>query len=163
MGLGVHSVQQIVCLNSQYLFYYSPVQDLVNKLKNLMWFDWHTEVRKAAAQTLGKTGHGKEVHDDLIDKITGAGGGSGANGGNGASEKTRVEAVAKVGHLGIMTAKLLPVFLQCFHDSYVSVRMEACIACHNLRINDAQVTEKLVFSATYDPIWKIKALAIQGQ
>ena len=52
---------------------------------------------------------------------------------------------------------------QCFHDSYVSVRMEACIACSNLRINDPLVTEKLVFSATFDPIWKIKALALQGQ
>ena len=75
-------------------------QDLVNKLKNLMWFDWHTEVRKAAAQTLGKTGNGKEVHDDLIVKVTQG------------NEKTRVEAVAKIGHLGIMTARLMPVFLQ---------------------------------------------------
>ena len=129
----------------------SSNQDLVHKLTNLMWFDWHTEVRKAAAQALGKTGHGKDVHDDLIDKIK-----------NG-NERTRVEAVSKVGHLGIMTAKLIPVFLNCFHDSYVSVRMEACIACSNLRIKDPHVLDQLVFAATYDPIWKIKALAIQGE
>lgn len=127
------------------------MQDLVNKLINLMWFDWHTEMRKAAAQTLGKTGHGKEVHDDLIVKVRGG------------NEKTRVEAVAKIGHLGIMTAKLLPTFLACFQDVYVSVRMEACIACNNLRIRDPDVLKQLIFAATFDPIWKVKALAIQGE
>ena len=64
---------------------------------------------------------------------------------------------------GIMTAKLLPALLKCFHDNYVSVRMEVCIACNNLKITDEQVVEKLVFLATYDPIWKIKALALQGK
>ena len=65
--------------------------------------------------------------------------------------------------VGIMTAKLLPVFLDCFSDNYVSVRMEACLSCNNLRIKDPAVLEKLVFLATYDPIWKVKALALQGQ
>lgn len=61
-----------------------------------------------------------------------------------------------------MTAKLLPALLECFHDEYVSVRTEACIACNNLKIIDERVVEKLLFLATYDPIWKIKALALQG-
>ncbi len=60
----------------------------MNKLTHLMWNDWHTEVRKAAAQTLGKTGHGKDVHDELRDKIL-----------NG-NERQRVEAVSKIGQLG---------------------------------------------------------------
>ena len=62
-----------------------------------------------------------------------------------------------------MTAKLLPVFLECFDDPYVAVRCEACIACTNLMIQDEKVTEKLVYLATYDDIWKVKALAIQGK
>ena len=62
-----------------------------------------------------------------------------------------------------MTAKLLPAFLECFEDSYVSVRTEVCIACTNLRIRDEQVLEKLVDLATFDPIWKVKALALQGR
>ena len=53
-----------------------------------MWNDWHNEVRKAAAQTLGKTGHGKDVHDELREKIIDG------------NERERVEAVSKVGHLG---------------------------------------------------------------
>ena len=53
-----------------------------------MWQDWHHEVRKIASQTLGKTGHGKHVHDQLLDKIV-----------NG-NERQRVEAVSKTGQLG---------------------------------------------------------------
>ena len=62
-----------------------------------------------------------------------------------------------------MTAKLLVAFLQCFTDHYVSVRIEVCIACSRLQITDEQVLDRLVDLATYDPIWKVKALAIQGQ
>lgn len=61
-----------------------------------------------------------------------------------------------------MTAKLLPVFLKCFEDEYISVRSEVCITCGNLEIKDEQVITKLIHLATYDPIWKVKALAIQG-
>ena len=60
----------------------------MHKLTYLMWNDWHNEVRKAAAHTLGKVGHGKEVHDELRDKIV-----------NG-NERVRMDAVSKVGHLG---------------------------------------------------------------
>ena len=61
----------------------------MNKLTDLMWKDWHSEVRKAAAQTLGKAGHGKDVHDDLKDRLL-----------NG-NERERQDAVAKIGHLGM--------------------------------------------------------------
>lgn len=125
-------------------------RDLVHKLTQLMWTDWHSEVRKAAAQVLGRTGHGKDVHDELRNRImTG-------------SERERVEAISKVGHLGIMTAKLLPAFVGCFDDPYVSVRIEACITAASLKIKDEFVLDKLNFLATYDPIWKVKALAIQA-
>lgn len=149
------------------------LQDLTQKLTHLMWNDWHSDVRKAAARTLGRTGHGKDVHDELRVKIL-----------NG-NERQRVEAVSKIGHLGqspclfllynlqtdfwpdhllpgIMTAKLLPAFLECFQDNYVSVRMECCISCSNLKMNDPEILNRLLHLATYDPIWKVKALAIQG-
>ena len=68
---------------------------MTQKLAHLMWNDWHQEVRKAAAQTLGRTGHGKDVHDELLDKII-----------NG-REKMRTQAVNTIGYLGeikIMTS-----------------------------------------------------------
>lgn len=61
-----------------------------------------------------------------------------------------------------MTAKLLPAFLKCFEDDYISVRSEVCITCGNIQLNDEVVLEKLVHLATFDPIWKVKALAFQG-
>ncbi|CAH1785083.1 unnamed protein product [Owenia fusiformis] len=125
-------------------------KDLAQKLANLMWNDWHSEVRKVAAQTLGKCGHGKDVHDDLKERIISG------------NERERMDAVSKIGHLGLMTAKLLPTFLTCFNDQYVSVRIETCITCGNLRIVDEKIQNKLIFLATYDNIWKVKALALQA-
>ncbi|XP_055955411.1 HEAT repeat-containing protein 4 isoform X2 [Patella vulgata] len=125
-------------------------KDITNKLSYLMWKDWHVEVRKAAAQTLGKTGHGRDVHDDLKDKIMGD------------DERLKLEAISRVGHLGIMTTKLLPAILDCFDNAYVSVRMEVCITCGNLLIKDEQILNKLLYLATFDTTWKVKALAIQA-
>ena len=62
-----------------------------------------------------------------------------------------------------MTAKLLPAFLQCFDDQYLSIRCECCITCGNLQIKEEQIIDKLIHLATFDPIWKVKALAIQGK
>lgn len=63
-------------------------QDISQKLADLMWNDWNKEVRSAAAQALGKTGHGKIVHDHLCEKIVHG------------PERMRVEAIARVGQLG---------------------------------------------------------------
>ena len=68
-----------------------------------------------------------------------------------------------LGITGLMTAKLLPAFLKCFEDEYVSVRSEVCITCGNLEIKDEEVIAKLIHLATFDTIWKVKALAFQGQ
>ncbi|XP_053407054.1 uncharacterized protein LOC123546772 isoform X2 [Mercenaria mercenaria] len=125
-------------------------RDITNKLTDLMWNDWHSEVRRAAAQCLGKTGHGRDVHDDLRNRILEG------------DEKIRLEALSKIGQLGIMTAKLLPAFLKCFEDEYVAIRSEVCITCSNIAIKDEEVIAKLIHLATFDNIWKIKALAFQA-
>ena len=62
-----------------------------------------------------------------------------------------------------MTAKLLPAFLKCFDDEYISVRSEVCITCGNLAIKDEEIISKLIAMATFDTIWKVKALAFQGK
>ncbi|XP_052099876.1 HEAT repeat-containing protein 4-like isoform X2 [Mytilus californianus] len=125
-------------------------KDITSKLSDLMWNDWHSDVRKSAAQCLGKTSHGKEVHDDLKERLTID------------NEEIRLEAINKIGQLGIMTAKLLPTFLKCFEDDYISIRSEVCITCGNIELKDEVVVEKLILLATFDPIWKVKALAFQA-
>ena len=53
-----------------------------------MWNDWHEDVRKSAAQCLGKTSHGREVHDDLRDRLIKG------------DEGIKLEAISKIGQLG---------------------------------------------------------------
>ncbi|BFZ01675.1 hypothetical protein BsWGS_04714 [Bradybaena similaris] len=125
-------------------------RDITHKLSDVMWHDWHSEVRNAAAQCLGKTSHGQDVHNSIIDQLLHG------------TERTKLEAISKLGQLGIMTAKLLPAFLQCFTSLCMSIRCEVCITCGNLQINEEQVVQQLVHLATSDPSWRVKALAIQA-
>ncbi|CAG5119682.1 unnamed protein product [Candidula unifasciata] len=125
-------------------------RDITHKLLELMWHDWHAEVRNAAAQCLGKTSHGQDVHNSIIEQLLHG------------TERTKLEAISKLGQLGIMTAKLLPAFLQCFASHFVSIRCEVCITCGNLQINEEQAVQQLLLLATSDPSWRVKALAIQA-
>ncbi|XP_066278288.1 HEAT repeat-containing protein 4-like isoform X2 [Branchiostoma lanceolatum] len=130
---------------------YGPInKDLMHKLSTLMWHDWSSEVRKAAAQTLGRTGHGKEVHNNLHFRLT-----------NG-NEREKIDALNKIGHLGIMTARLLPPFMECFQDPYISVRIEVCNTAGHLQITDDAALNTLLEMAQFDPCWKVKAHAIHA-
>ncbi|XP_074146175.1 HEAT repeat-containing protein 4 isoform X2 [Sminthopsis crassicaudata] len=125
-------------------------QDLKNKLVQLMWNDWNWGVRQAAAQTLGRMKLGKEVHDKIRTML-----------GQGNSQD-RVDALSLIGWLKLMTAKLLPDFLNCFNDDFVAVRREACLAAGALRIKDKMVSDSLMKLVHSDPYWKIKAFAIRA-
>nr|XP_054766389.1 HEAT repeat-containing protein 4-like isoform X2 [Lytechinus pictus] len=125
-------------------------KDITHKLSNLMWNDWHREVRTTAAQTLGRTGHGKDVHDDLRDRLL-----------NG-SERDRIDALQKIGHLGIMTARLLPSYLKCFDDPYIAVRIATTETASKLELKDSDVLRKLLFLTEFDSNWKVKAHALKA-
>ncbi|XP_036590398.1 HEAT repeat-containing protein 4 [Trichosurus vulpecula] len=125
-------------------------QDLKQKLIQLMWNDWNWGVRQAAAQTLGQMKLGKEVHDKIRTML-----------GQGNSRE-RVDALSLIGWLKLMTAKLLPDFLNCFSDDFVAVRREACLAAGELKIRDKMVCDSLVKLVQGDPYWKIKAFAIRA-
>uniref|UniRef100_A0A2K5D640 HEAT repeat containing 4 n=1 Tax=Aotus nancymaae TaxID=37293 RepID=A0A2K5D640_AOTNA len=124
--------------------------DMKHKLIQLMWNDWHKEVRRAAAQALGQMSLGKEVHDIIRVKL-----------GQGNSQE-RVEALSLIGELKLMTAKLLPSFLHCFSDDFTAVRQAACLAAGALQIRDKMVLECLLNLMQRDPYWKIKAFAIRA-
>ncbi|XP_006865674.1 PREDICTED: HEAT repeat-containing protein 4 [Chrysochloris asiatica] len=124
--------------------------DMKQKLIELMWSDWNKKVRHAAAHALGQMSLGKEVHDKIRVKL-----------GQGTSQE-RVEALSLIGGLQLMTAKLLPNFLNCFSDDFVAVRQEACLAAGALQIHDKMVLECLLDLMQRDPSWKIKAFAIRA-
>ncbi|XP_037688286.1 HEAT repeat-containing protein 4 [Choloepus didactylus] len=124
--------------------------DIKHKLIELMWNDWNKEVRQAATQALGQMSLGKELHDKIRVKL-----------GQGNSQE-RVEALSLIGGLKLMTAKLLPGFLNCFSDDFAAVRQAACLAAGALQIHDKMVHECLLNLMQRDPYWKIKALAIRA-
>uniref|UniRef100_G1SQ39 HEAT repeat containing 4 n=1 Tax=Oryctolagus cuniculus TaxID=9986 RepID=G1SQ39_RABIT len=124
--------------------------DMKCKLIQLMWKDWNKEVRQAAAQALGQMSLGKELHDAIRVKL-----------GQGNSQE-RVEALSLVGGLKLMTAKLLPSFLNCFSDNFIAVRQAACLAAGALQIRNKMVLDCLLNLMQRDPYWKIKAFAIRA-
>lgn len=64
--------------------------------------------------------------------------------------------------LGIMTARLLPAYLRCFDDAYISVRIAATSTAAKLELKDDKVLNKLLFLTQYDNNWKVKAHAVKG-
>ncbi|XP_055989318.1 HEAT repeat-containing protein 4 [Sorex fumeus] len=124
--------------------------DIKHKLIHLMWSDWNKEVRQTAAHALGQMKLGKEVHDAIRVKLSQG------------TPQDRVKALTLIGRLKLMTAKLLPHFLNCFSDEYVAVRQAACLAAGALQIHDQMVRTCLLNLIERDPYWKIKAFAIQA-
>uniref|UniRef100_A0A673UF91 HEAT repeat containing 4 n=1 Tax=Suricata suricatta TaxID=37032 RepID=A0A673UF91_SURSU len=124
--------------------------DMKHKLIQLMLSDWNKEVRHAAAQALGQMSLGKEVHDIIRVKLSQG------------NFQERVKALSLIGGLKLMTAKLLPSFLNCFSDDFMVVRRAACWAAGALQIRDKMVLECLLNLVEKDPYWKIKAFAIQA-
>lgn len=53
----------------------------------------------------------------------------------------RVEALYLICGLKLMTAKLLPSFLDCFSDDFMAVRRAACLAAGALQIHDNGVSQ----------------------
>ena len=125
-------------------------KDLTNKLIYLMWHDNNKTVRKVAAQTLGRTGRGQNVHDELCLRLQSK------------DVNDRIEALRKIQYLGIMTAKLLIPFLECFKDDYINVRELACKAAQKLQVKDENVILSLIELSQYDKIPKVKARAIES-
>ncbi|XP_078515785.1 HEAT repeat-containing protein 4 [Lissotriton helveticus] len=125
-------------------------QDVKNKLVHLLWNDWSGAVRQAAAHALGHLGLGIAVHNQLREKLEKG------------DSRSRVEALCLIGWLKLMTAKLLPGFLQCFSDDIVAVRREACNAAGALQIKDEMVHQCLCKLIHSDPIWKTKVFAIRA-
>lgn len=55
---------------------------------HIMWNDSHSDVRKAAAQSLGKCGYGRLVHDKMIQILMEG------------TQTERSETLSKIGYLG---------------------------------------------------------------
>ncbi|XP_059807557.1 HEAT repeat-containing protein 4 isoform X2 [Hypanus sabinus] len=124
--------------------------DVTHKIVYLMWNDWNSSVRQAAAQSLGIWGLGKKVHDELRERL------------DKGDSRIRIEALSCIGLLGVMTGKLMPSFLDCFKDDFIGVRKEACLTAGLLKLKDEKVLHQLLRLMQSDHIWKVKAYAIKA-
>lgn len=57
------------------------------------------------------------------------------------NSQERAEALCLIGELKLMTAKLLPNFLNCFSDDFMVVRQAACLAAGALKIRNTMVSQ----------------------
>ncbi|XP_027028378.2 HEAT repeat-containing protein 4 [Tachysurus fulvidraco] len=124
-------------------------KDLTNKLLYLMWNDWSGLVRQGAAQALGKLGLGSDIHNELCVKL------------HEGPTPWRVEALVLIGQLKIMTAKLLPSFLNCLNDEFSVVRKQACSAAASLMIKDEMIQNQLL-QLMQDDLCDVKVAAINA-
>ncbi|KAI2654445.1 HEAT repeat-containing protein 4 [Labeo rohita] len=121
----------------------SPLnKDLCNKLIYMMWNDWSSAVRHAAALALSKMDAASEMHSELSTKLEEG------------PTAWRVEALIFIGQLNIMTPKLLPTFLRCFNDDFVAVRKQACLTAASLMMDDQLVLDQLIYLMQNDPLWE---------
>ncbi|XP_066510505.1 HEAT repeat-containing protein 4 [Hoplias malabaricus] len=136
-----HTISRLKC---------SVNKDLTNKLIYLMWNDWSASVRQAAAQTLGRLHKGSYIHDDLMVKL------------NEGPTYWQVEALVLIGHLKIMTPKLLPAFLRCLNNDFTAVRKQACLSAASLRMKDEMIMDHLIHLMQNDPSCDVKVAAISA-
>ncbi|ROL44979.1 HEAT repeat-containing protein 4 [Anabarilius grahami] len=129
----------------------SPVnKDICNKLIHIMWNDWNCAVRHAAALALSELNEAREMHSELSAKLEEG------------PTAWRVEALILIGQLKIMTPKLLPTFLRCFNDDFVTVRKQACLTAASLMMEDQLILNQLINLMQNEPIWEVKVEAING-
>ena len=124
-------------------------KQLTVKLIELMWSDSHRGVKKAAAQALGRIGRGRDVYDELHNRLSSS------------RVLDKIEALGKIRYIGIMTNKLLDVYINCFSDYSIKVREWACRSAQYLIERDERVLDAVVRMAMYDRAARLKVLAIQ--
>lgn len=124
--------------------------EVTTRLILLMWYDVSKTVKKVASQTLGRTGRGRIVHDEIYARIVG----------DDVFEK--MQALRTLNAIGIMTDRLLHVYLKCFRDEHTSVRELACRSSQCLFERHDELIKALVFMAKFDPVSRLKAMAIRA-
>ncbi|XP_067310652.1 HEAT repeat-containing protein 4 [Pseudorasbora parva] len=125
-------------------------KDLGNKLIHMMWNDWSCAVRHAAVLALSELNAAREMHSELSAKLEGG------------PIAWRLEALILIGQLKIMTPKILPTFLRCFNDDFVTVRKQACLTAASLKMEDQAVLDQLINLMQNEPIWEVKVEAINA-
>lgn len=125
-------------------------KDILHKLLTLMWSDYSEHIKSVAGETIGVKGYGHVLHEELCCRLRKG------------NEAERVDALHRVVDLHMMTGRMKGVFLECFHDDHVSVRLTAAKGAGKLKFSDSDVIQELLDLISDDHSHKVKAAAIEA-
>ena len=121
-------VSQIAGCSLVPLIHNGPSRDLQDQLVYIMWHNWHSKVREAAARALGRAGKGEVIHDEIQRKLTDM-----------ENEDFRLDALHKIRELKPPLSLLVPGLLSCLEDSVISVRLKCIQLVGEMQIRDDRV------------------------
>ncbi|KND00404.1 uncharacterized protein SPPG_04727 [Spizellomyces punctatus DAOM BR117] len=125
------------------------VKAAVETLLRLMWNDWNSTVRDAAAASLGRLGKGQHILDWIVGLLSSP------------DPLKRIDALKSLTRLGVVTENAVDKFLACFRDEFATVRVEACkLACILASGNRDLVNALLDCFDDFD--WRVRAYAVKA-
>ncbi|ORY48399.1 ARM repeat-containing protein [Neocallimastix californiae] len=116
---------------------------------NIMWYDWKLDVRNTASKLLMKIGKGKPIYSWIIQMISSD------------NPMKKLNGLKCIGCLNIMTNDAIEPFLKCFDDVFSSIRVEACKVAYILELNYPPLIQKLA-NCFDDNSWEVRAFAIKA-
>ncbi|OUM70251.1 hypothetical protein PIROE2DRAFT_1666 [Piromyces sp. E2] len=125
------------------------VNQALQIVMNIMWYDWKLDVRNAASRLLMRIGKGRPIYSWIIQMISSD------------SPMKKINGLKCIGFLNVMTSDAIDPFLKCFDDVFSSVRIEACKVAYILELNYPPLIQKLA-NCFDDNSWEVRAFAIKA-
>merc|ERR1711881_515082 len=127
-------------------------QCILERMNHLLWHDTCLEVRQQACLTLEAIKANHIVYQDLLNRFTHCD-----------NSSDRLWCLSVVRQLKIMTAQLLPAYIQCFQvEDHADVRLLSCQVADDLKLTSNTVLNCLVQAAQNDSANHVKAAAIKS-
>jgi len=125
------------------------VNQALQIVMNIMWYDWKLDVRNAASRLLIKIGKGRPIYCWIIQMISSD------------NPMKKINGLKCIGCLNVMTSDAINPFLKCFDDVFSSVRIEACKVAYILELNYPPLIQKLA-NCFDDNSWEVRAFAVKA-
>ena len=127
----------------------SIVNQALQIIMNIMWYDWKLDVRNAASRLLMKIGKGKPIYSWIKQMISSD------------NPMKKINGLKCIGCLNIMTNDAIETFLKCFDDMFSTVRITACKVAYILKLDYPPLIQKLA-NCFDDNSWEVRAFAIKA-
>jgi len=125
------------------------VNQALQIVMNIMWYDWKLDVRNAASRLLIRIGKGRPIYSWIIQMISSD------------NPMKKINGLKCIGCLNVMTSEAINPFLKCFDDVFSSVRIEACKIAYILELNYPPLIQRLA-NCFDDNSWEVRAFAVKA-